>query len=1289
MNKVFLSILFLIGSVSLLNATTVGFSVVEENNSYLILTLDNDSWSPLQVDGGTLQLPAGAGVDSRAGGIQVPYFRRMIGLPSNRKPQVRILEQQWSELEGYDRISGTSEDTDPKLPHLSSVGTVYVGEPILWRNHYIAPIHVIPVDLSSGRKLDNIKVRIDYNGSSTNATTKSDILADGILLNPTTASRWVQKSSSIPELDANVAFPEGELYRMEIRSDGLYALTYEDLVGSGINLSGRDPRSFRIYGNGGLILPEEFEDSRPAHLMENSIIVEGEEDGSWDPGDRILFYAFNTNTWKRSVSPGEYRHQFNPYTSITIYWLNIPDDGSSGKRMESLESSTPATFTATTARSRTWYEKDQFIFYRQADRETGKDWYMAELYPGDRFSQTFSAFYPVADEQPRLWFSSRKVESGNVTGIVNINNQLVSEYSLTQTVRSEEIEANILRNGTNTLSFEIEGESGGLLDWYEISYWRELNTTNGVIEFDQLPENGVANVVLSGIDSPWIFDVQDYANVKVTRNNPFRVDSDTLLPHRYVALSEDKFKSVSSISRDFLGRGEYPDGLHDPSLRAQYIMIVHEDFWAVSQQLEEHIEQRDGIEVIRVDVKDIYKEFAWGQFDPTAIRDFLYWAQQNWTDNLQSAPAYCLFIGDGDYDYRNIVSNNDKNWIPPYENGNESRDDFYVEYGENVPSYVTGRLPFQSESELNNYIEGLLAYDSGDNKGSWQNRALLVADDEWVDIGPTRIDQNHITDSENLSANYMPEYMQIDKIYVGTYPTSYDPATGARLKPLATRSLINSINDGALIVNYMGHGNAHVWAHESVFLDNRDRTLVNSGVKRPIYIAATCAWGHYDRPDNEAFFEMLLGQRGGAIGVVAASRNTSGGSNERLLQQYFPKFFDRELPVPAGETLLYAKLNSTGATNHYYHYFGEPAMRPALPRQNIAVTDIAPDSLISLESGQFHAEVIDGGTGSADPLFSGEALVTVLGGYKSVPYTFMRKEDGAIVPGNQFYYNLPLGLIFRGYVSVNSGNMAATFMVPKDVTLGSDDAVLRILALGDDKDAVGALTQVPIATTAGQTDDATPPEINIFFDHLNWRDGDLTSKEPRLILDVMDSSGVNLTGEIGHQLKVIIDGGRQEVVLTQEFTYKRDSYFHGSSERILFDLEPGMHHLEAWAWDNANNLARKEATFITVDTESGGEDGFYISNVYNVPNPFSTDTHFTFEGAQATRATVKIFTATGRQIQTLEQSFGNDQSFYYIPWDGNDQYNDQVGNGVYLYKLFVVGASGQKAEETGKVLRAR
>jgi hypothetical protein len=111
---------------------------------------------------------------------------------------------------------------------------------------------------------------------------------------------------------------------------------------------------------------------------------------------------------------------------------------------------------------------------------------------------------------------------------------------------------------------------------------------------------------------------------------------------------------------------------------------------------------------------------------------------------------------------------------------------------------------------------------------------------------------------------------------------------------------------------------------------------------------------------------------------------------------------------------------------------------------------------------------------------------------------------------------------------------------------------------------------------------------------------------------------------------------------------------------------------------------------VSIGVES--RERFEITEVYNVPNPFTEDTwiHY-FLGAKADDVSVKIFTTSGVHVATLRDLpvFPGDN---IARWDGTDEDGDQVSNGLYFFKIFVrysIGGQTKTVTEIEKMARAR
>src|SRR6185295_6095487 len=86
--------------------------------------------------------------------------------------------------------------------------------------------------------------------------------------------------------------PDRPWVRLGILRPGLYAVSAADLAQAGVSTGSIDPASFRLFRGTPGDLPESVSvDLAPDSLRECAIVVTGEGDGAFDPGDRVYFYA--------------------------------------------------------------------------------------------------------------------------------------------------------------------------------------------------------------------------------------------------------------------------------------------------------------------------------------------------------------------------------------------------------------------------------------------------------------------------------------------------------------------------------------------------------------------------------------------------------------------------------------------------------------------------------------------------------------------------------------------------------------------------------------------------------------------------------------------------------------------------------------------------------------------------------------------------------------------------------------------------------------------------------------
>ncbi|MDW7681586.1 MAG: FlgD immunoglobulin-like domain containing protein [bacterium] len=222
------------------------------------------------------------------------------------------------------------------------------------------------------------------------------------------------------------------------------------------------------------------------------------------------------------------------------------------------------------------------------------------------------------------------------------------------------------------------------------------------------------------------------------------------------------------------------------------------------------------------------------------------------------------------------------------------------------------------------------------------------------------------------------------------------------------------------------------------------------------------------------------------------------------------------------------------------------------------------------------------------------------------------------------------------------------------------------------------------------------PLINIGFQGQKFFDGGVVGKNAILEVEIADSvSGVNIVGEIGHHITMVLDDQESNpILLTDYFNYYENNHkagliiydFGAHQFGDSFGLPEGEHKITIKAWDNFNN-----SSIVSVNFSVVADDVLEITNLFNFPNPFSSNTTFTFAVNHDCDVKIKIYTVRGTLIQTLEApslTGGYNQIF----WDGRDRDGDQIANGVYLYKVIAKKQQLDRTlsrEKIGKLVMAR
>jgi len=304
----------------------------------------------------------------------VPERRIILGVPSETGNTIRILASTYKEISGkvtplpFYEMDGdlsvpvyktSSEYFNYKdFPELVSFGDYGIS-----RNLGLQTIKVFPVkfDFSTNtiRLYKKIVFQIDFSSAGIAVEGVEDELLKYSVLNYSAAKNWINKDNRKFKVTAvNSVLATGSWVKFETPEEGIYKIDRASLEIFGFDPSTIDPRTIKIYNNGGKVLSENPEAPRPVDLIENAIQVFGESDGKFDESDYILFYGRGTSFREYDPDSKTIKKFRHTYSDKNFYWITF--GGETGKRVQNKSSfNGPADFEQNTTKAFLDYEVDK------------------------------------------------------------------------------------------------------------------------------------------------------------------------------------------------------------------------------------------------------------------------------------------------------------------------------------------------------------------------------------------------------------------------------------------------------------------------------------------------------------------------------------------------------------------------------------------------------------------------------------------------------------------------------------------------------------------------------------------------------------------------------------------------------------------------------------------------------------------------------------------------------------------------------------------------------------------
>lgn len=1129
----------------------------------------------------------------------------------------------------------------------------------------------------------------------------------------------IQKKSSSTTL--NSVLRSGDWHKLAILNDGVYKISYSFLKQMGVDVSNLNSNWLNIYGNGVGLLSEDNSAAKPDDLIKNAIKVVDGGDGVFNDGDYILFYAYGPHRIDYSAST--LFHDYHIYSDTAFYFLSInPSD--SPKRISTQGSISGANKTITTFDELKYYQPEQENFI-----QSGRRWF------GNKFgavsTQNVEFNFPNINSANRVTFrtvlvgrsfvntlnySITEINSGNssTTGLIStIPNSSYSPYAREVYHTFDFSPTNSNLNFSLTLNKGSDPDAEGWVDYIEVIANRNLTMTSSQMSFSSLASVGTGSIsrfVISSaqdIDEIWeITNPSEVSSISLTGTitKEFTLQTETL--RKFVALVGSNFNSP------IFSKKVENQNLHSLGY-ADLIIIANKEFLEEAKDLKSAHEEK-GKTVHLVEQEQVFNEFSSGIADATAIKMFMKMFYDRASTSAE-VPKHLLLFGDGSYDNRNKIQPN-TNYIITYQSQESlsptstfTSDDYFVTLSDDESFLNTdmidmgvGRFPVKSKAEARYAVDKAKIYmnksslNQDDRFASiatssslrdWRAQVALLADDE---DNSKFIDDN---DSAYVRILRTAPELNVTKIYMDAYKQEKTP--GGQRYPQVETELKNRVQNGVLILNFVGHGGEAGWTQERVLNTTTISEWSNSD--RPaIIMSATCQFSRWDNPSRTSGGELaFLNPRGAAVALFTTTRVVFATQNSLIINYFFDSVFLRINGVPKDLGRIYMDTKNAFATfnNNPEHrkfcLLGDPSLQLGMPLHrteltqlnDVDITNTSLDTLKALSKATIKGIVTDQ-KGAFMPNFNGVTYVSIYD--KKKIQQNLQNDEGSTLRQFEVQNNI----LFKGKVSVKNGEFSSTFIVPKDINYQYGKGRVSMYAEDGKEDAIGYSDSLIVGgINENAPEDKIGPTIRLFMNDSTFVNGGMTNENPILIAKLFDENGINTAGNgIGHDLGLILDDDFANPISVNEYyEAELDSYQKGEIQYAFSNLSVGRHTLTLKAYDVYNNPSSQTIEFYVEQ-----KDKITIDHVLNYPNPFTIRTQFMFQHNQAAsylRVRIEIFTITGKLVKTIKLNAPT-EGFNITPieWNGRDEFGDKLARGVYIYKVRVENLAGESAEKFEKLV---
>lgn len=760
-----------------------------------------------------------------------------------------------------------------------------------------------------------------------------------------------------------------EYYQIKVSVNGIYRITYTDLLNAGASPASIDPRKFQIFLNG----------------KEEALYIPGEDDGVFAPGEYIEFFGRKHDgklDAELYINPSSQPHTYHSlYSDTSVYFLTW-SAGTWGKRFTDFFSANYSI----PSESWFWHQSINYfpeVYYKgkhlTAEAASLSEYTRGEGWLGAQFgigtSQTRSLNCPGFKDigQPAeatvSVFGRSDAGSGSPAGNHHLTIEISPDNS-TFYLKKDTIYKgyNEVRNSFNvpaseignTLYFKFSSVNniGAATDFNSVSFIRLkyprnfdlYNTDSFLFRFTGL--NAVPNSYVQfanyGSSAPVLYDLTNGLRIKGTLNAS---NLQIIIPN--AGIEKELFLIDSAKYRAAVPK-KVKFNWVDPTTGSDFLIVTHQNLLPGALQYAAY-RNGSGYNVLLTTSEDLYNQFFYGQRHPLAVRRFCRFMLEKGT----SKPKYLLLLGKGQQTNRvRDPLNFSKDLVPSI--GFPPSDAMFTSGLDSTswePAIATGRVAARTTDDVINYLEKLISYESMPDS-LWRKDILHLGG-------------GRLAIENQLFANSLKAFAaHAVKPYFGANVISYYKNVNEPVTDNLKETILGHIRSGISLLSYFGHGGNLIT--EINF--GQPNEMQNEG-RYTTFLLNGCSVGN---PNGETSMgeKFMFEKRKAAIAWLA----NSDLGYDTYLRAFTTEFYKQAFHDQYGKSMAEAlkqtvknfqlpgdSLNQIHCRQYYFQ--GDPALRfysPPLPDYQVSKADIfiSPDNISAL-SDSFAVNVIVRNPGKA------------------------------------------------------------------------------------------------------------------------------------------------------------------------------------------------------------------------------------------------------------------------------------------------------------------------------------